>query len=454
MSLENFETELLNYLKTNNANCIQYINNNKKLIDEYYNSNNNLKATYFVCKLNTVILELSSYKLIDKVLSHPLFSGILNEFRQSDIMIRACQNNSNKKLVEWLLTKNISPYIQDEFGKTALMYAAQHYPLFFAVEKFLKYTKKDFIHITDNDGNTALFYGLQNKNIFNKMLKAKFDIHHINNNNENLLLYCCRIDKYQSIDRLLELNIDGNLVNNIGKTAAMYLVENKRFYQLKRLVEKKRINVNYKNKFGETLVSTYIKSYYKGYSDCMESFCNESNYLSFKNYASTFVELIKMGCDFNVVIDDDGNTPIIFFLLTQDYVSANYLLDKSRYLIDLSIKNKLGINASLLSSFLNEKIFDSLEYQKSRNKNKISLDSLKSLLSNNSTFENKNDDANIISMQAQYRYKPTNYTILVQQWYLEILYPNCGAVIKHGNYQLTNSNGSYFIPSKKPINYY
>jgi len=458
MSLQYFEAEFLNLLMNDDLKCIQVIENNSKLIDEHYNATDSLKATIFVAKLNSVVLELSNYKLLEKVLYHPLFAGILAEFRQSDIMIKACQNNKYKKLVEWLLNQEINPDLQDEFGRTALMYAAQHYPLTFAVEKFLKYKNKknDFVNYVDNDGNTALFHGLQNKDVFIKMLKTNlFDVRHVNNNNENLLLYCCRIDKYQSVEKLIDLGLDATLVNNVGKNAAMYLVENKRFHQLEKLVDKTKLNVNYMNKFGETLVSVYLKSYYKGITDCILPFFNESNYLGYKNYASTLMALIKMGCDFNVIIDEDGNTPIIFLLLIEDYVSANYLLKNSKINIDLSHKNKDGISASLLASFLNSRVFDDLDYQKSRNKGKISMSSLTKLIHENRTFDPSfGTDVYYMAMPAQTRYKKSNYSIIVQQWYLEVLYPNCGAVIKHSNHQITNSNGSYVIPHTQTLTYY
>ena len=423
MSQEELELKSLYYIKDNNEECINCINNNKKIIQEYYNEyDNSLAVKKFVDKLKDVIMNLTKFKLMDKVLSHPAFKDIYKEFKESDILIRACQNANNKKLVEWLLTKDIDLYVQDIEGKTALMHAAEHYQMLFAVEKLIE-GSDDHIHITDNNGNTALFYG--NRDVLIRMLKAKFDLNHINNDNENIFLYYCKADKFKLFDLLLNLDINFNLVNNVGKTGAMYLVEHNRFLQLRDLIAKKQINVNYKNKFGDTLVSVFIKNYYRSYNNYMGNFVTEGNYLLYKNAAFTLQELVKAGCDFNVIIDDDCNTPIIFFLLTEDYVSANYILSNCD--IDISVQNKFDISASLLSEFINKNVFDQLQYHKKRNKNRFSYDSLIILIRNNKTFDSSFLNSNNVTMYKQYRYSPSSNTPVIQQWFLEFLYPNIGA---------------------------
>lgn len=57
--------------------------------------------------------------------------------------------------------------------------------------------------------------------------------------------------------------------------------------------------------------------------------------------------LIEYGCDFNVPIDKDGNTPIMYFIMVGDYFATTLLLEKYQNL-DLSIKNKHGFSASYL----------------------------------------------------------------------------------------------------------
>ncbi|ORY32210.1 hypothetical protein LY90DRAFT_626691 [Neocallimastix californiae] len=157
----------------------------------------------------------------------------------------------------------------------------------------------------------------------------------------------------------------------------------------------------------------------------MGNFVTEGNYLLYKNAAFTLQELVKAGCDFNVIIDDDCNTPIIFFLLTEDYVSASYILSNCD--IDVSVQNKFDISASLLSEFINKNVFDQLQYHKKRNKNRFSYDSLINLIRNNKTFDSSFLNSNNVTMYKQYRYSPSSNTPVIQQWFLEFLYPNIGA---------------------------
>jgi len=156
----------------------------------------------------------------------------------------------------------------------------------------------------------------------------------------------------------------------------------------------------------------------------MGNFVTEGNYLLYKNAAFTLQELVKAGCDFNVIIDDDCNTPIIFFLLTEDYVSASYILSNCD--IDVSVQNKFDISASLLSEFINKNVFDQLQYHKKRNKNRFSYDSLINLIRNNKTFDSSFLNSNNVTMYKQYRYSPSSNTPVIQQWFLEFLYPNIG----------------------------
>ena len=117
VNFSSFENEIFADLRNNNNNCINTIESNKKLILE-----SSTFAKDFVQKLNHILLsDITDYTLVDKVLDHPYFSNILSEFRESDILIKACDNN-NKQLVKWLLTKNIDLSIQDAYGRTALMY--------------------------------------------------------------------------------------------------------------------------------------------------------------------------------------------------------------------------------------------------------------------------------------------------------------------------------------------
>jgi len=57
---------------------------------------------------------------------------------------------------------------------------------YFAVESIIIKNNK-FIHLSDIDENTDLFYGTSNKNSIEKMMMASFELYHFNKYYENIL---------------------------------------------------------------------------------------------------------------------------------------------------------------------------------------------------------------------------------------------------------------------------
>jgi len=437
--LQNFENQLFSQLKAENNDYLTTIESNKKIINEYLNSQdvNSIKA--FVHEFNTTVLEakVKNYKPFENVLNHSLFNKVLVAFRNSDIMVRACKI-VNKNAVEWLLKMNINYNYQDENGMNALMHAAEHASLNFALEKIINGGNFD-INMLDNNGNNALFHSTNTPDNLKTMLKTKINKHQLNNDGESLLLYCSRYDKFRSFEKLTKEKIyDPNLCNCVGKTTAMYLVENGRYNELKTFIKKNKIDPNYINKFGQSLVSVFVQKFYRQYiGDIGEiSFSSKYNYIHTKNYALTMLNLVSLGCNFNIPVDKDGNTPIMVFLMMKDYITTKYLLDNCK--IDLSMKNEYGMNASYLSLFIDEEVFNSMEYNKTRNANVISYKALKKAVRENPTFDNAhiNLDENI-SVYPAFKYKnpyliQPNYAIAVEQWMMEVYYPNAGSVITVG----------------------
>jgi len=64
----------------------------------------------------------------------------------------------NKKLIKWLLTMNINYGVQDELGRTALMYAVKYKDEYFAVEKMIH---GKHINLLDKNGNSVLFHACE-----------------------------------------------------------------------------------------------------------------------------------------------------------------------------------------------------------------------------------------------------------------------------------------------------
>jgi len=385
-----FKDQLIINISKENKNCLDLIDKNKKYVEEYFSDNYLNIVKGFVDDLYLLILNEKKFKIIEKLLRHPLMKVVLREFEKSTVLIRVCEDGDNKKAIEWLLTMNIDINLQDDEGRTALMNAVQHWDLESIIDTFLRKKVQD---LADKEGNTALFYACNNTPILKKLVKSNlFDCNHINNDHENALFYCVKRNKLNAISYLIEkTHIDCNLVNNNGKTVAMLLAENTRFNELKSMIESRDdIDINYKNKFDETIVSAFIKSYYSHIEQLMSKDLNsEFNYLKTKNYGNTFKTLIELGCDFNCMVDGDGNTPALFYLMIKDYVSLYYLLENCKNL-DLSIKNKYGINASYLSLFIKENDFDELCY----NRDEINQHSIKSKFINHQSFDYNYVDKN------------------------------------------------------------
>ena len=290
----------------------------------------------------------------------------------------------------------------------------EHASTDFAVSKLLNEKSANML---DNNGNNVLFHATNAPDILKKLLKSNISMNRLNNDGEDALLYSCR---------------------------SMYLVENARYREVESLIKSGKVDPNYCGKNDNTLVSVYIKKYYQQYIGNIgeTNYTSKYNYVVTKNYALTFRVLIDMGCDFNRPIDVDGNTPIVALLMMKDYVSAKYLIDKCKNL-DLSIKNKYGISGSSFRGLIDEKVFDVMEYNKTRNNSSISYQALVDAIGKHKTYEydnkyapeNIDESGDVVALKSivsSYPIKP-EVAKLAEQWVLEVLFPNAGAVITLGN---------------------
>jgi len=369
MQFSEFRNELLIGINKKDLNVISLIDSNEKLVKEYFNENNLNYVRNFVEDLYLPILnekpilsDKKAFKTIENVLKHPLMNVVLNEFRNSNTLIKLCEEGSNDKAVEWLLSNmDMNLTVQDENGKTALMHAVNYIKFEKVIDKFLK-IKGKHLDLTDNEGNTALFHAsLCFISIFEKFLKSNlFDYNHVNKNDENVLLFCAKNGKIKLLDFFLnKSDFDFNHCNKEGKNLAMILAEHGNYSELKTLVKKKNIDVNYQNEFGETIVSFYIKGYYQQIKgELGKDYNTDYHNVVIRSYAETLKVLVKIGCDFNCTIDGDGNTPAMFYMIMEDYVSLKYILDNCE--IDLSKKNKYGVDAIILSLSMKENIFNKI----------------------------------------------------------------------------------------------
>lgn len=340
MDFENFEETFIDDLSNNSFECLEKINEYQVLIEKTFDEKENPeKINNFVNKLNNVILNIKDdFKLVESILRHDSFKNILSIFKKSDILIKACQNE-NVELIKLALSLEVDTCVQNNNGMTALMYAAKNDKLFFFVEKLLDNNDAS-INLENKNGETALFYSVYNMKTLNKFVNCKsVNINHLNKNHENILIYCCKNDILEPLKILCYIDIDVNVVNNEEKTAAIYLVENGRYHEFQ-ILAGGNTDLDYKNKRGETILSVLIKKIY------------EQNHTKDPNtivpYMKILMILVQMDCNFNVSIDEEGNTPLMFFIMIRDFCSINYIMSFNRKL-NVSLKNKNGDSAFTFS---------------------------------------------------------------------------------------------------------
>jgi len=175
------------------------------------------------------------------------------------------------------------------------------------------------------------------------MLSEKKENNQFQNKIETRLISCCKNENYKNYQSILNSTSNVNAVDNEDRNAAMYLVEQGRFEELQLLAEKNS-DLNYKNRNGETLPSILVNKF-------KEFYYQNKSLGTLKCYVNTLTVLVCNGCNFNVEIDKEGNTPLMFFMAIGDLFSATYILEKCSS-IDLSLKNNNNINASYLSLFV------------------------------------------------------------------------------------------------------
>jgi len=355
MNFEQFVTEILTDLKNNNNHALTLLNQNKELIQKNLGTDANIEVMdQFVCDLTNVVIQntKNKFNIIENVLKHSTMTNVYQHFKNSKVMIKSVQME-NKHAFKWLKLIGVSPYVQDENGMNVLMHMVRKKLIF---DSHIKTFASDKIcaNQTDINGRTALFHALNCSTSLWKLLECDININHQDNEGNTALIYCCKIENYSSINSLFRKNIDVNAVDHDGKTAAMYLAMKGKYstvdivggtaaiYEnikgrrsLFQTLQSLNCNFNYVNDRGESVLSLLLKQMY------IPKFIREE---MFDKYISTLVSLLFTNCDFNMPVDEDGNTASMVFLLVNDMDTYNFVL-KYRDDIDLTKKNKYDENA-------------------------------------------------------------------------------------------------------------
>jgi ankyrin repeat protein len=336
MDFEEFLNSFLKDITNDNYDCLNQIDHFKELIEKNFGEKGDEEnIVTFINNLTEIIVQKQNdFKLIESILNKELFSRVLSKFKESHVLIEVCKNG-NEEAAKWLLTLDINTCTQDEKGMTALMYAVKHDELLSFVETLLD-RRDDSINMEDGNGETALFHCIYNMEILNKVANSPVvDINHLNKNEDNVLLYCCKQDILEPIKILAYSKIDVNKIDSEGKMASMYLVDHGRYHEIE-LIAGSKTDFDYRTKNDETVLSILIKNIYK------LNGTDDPNAII--PYIKIFMILVQMDCNFNISIDEEGNTPLMFFIMIKDFCSVGYLMTFSRSL-NVSMKNKLGETA-------------------------------------------------------------------------------------------------------------
>jgi len=345
MDFKIFEEKLLNGLEKHKCRkCIKIIDNNETLIKNNFDNDKNSKIlNEFIEKFNNIIINISNnrsekyYKIFEIILNHKFFANVLSEFRNSTIFVKACKKKK-VELIKWLLTMKINYCVKDEYERTALMYLSRIPILFFAVKKILKdKNTPELLECTDNQGKTAIYYAAANPRAATEIMKAGCNLDHKDNDGNTVLNYCCKNEIFLSFISILcnNNNKSINELNNEGKNAMIYLTEQGNAWELKHL-SKRPIDINFRNENNEGAVTTLIKQIYQPDQKRHPNF--------YIPYYVTMRTLVDRGFDFNIAIDDEGNTPLMFFIMIEDFCTVYYMLKYCKNL-DLSLQNKNGDDA-------------------------------------------------------------------------------------------------------------
>jgi len=369
MDFENFINEILTDVNNNNNACLNKINNNKILIEAHLGKyGDSAKINDFIDKLTNIILnnKKSNLRLIEKILKHSSFENVLNEFKNSRILVEACKEGENKKVIKWLLKLKMNNYVRDGEGRTALMLASKNPKLKFVAKNIIK-QKDGSIDLLDNNGNTALFYAAHNPKLLKTFLRhPNVNNDHVNHDEDTILIYCCRMNLIKSVSMVMtETDININAINKEGRNAAMYAVENGMYKILYHFISRKfnAKYVNEKNGKKENLYTILINEIYYP----KEHF--EIPYY-LQRYLATFKKVVRLGCDPNMPIDEDGNTPLFFFAMIRDVFCVHYIiaLDDVHKNLDYNTVNKHGddivsLCLSLNNDYLMDLIFSRMKRQ-------------------------------------------------------------------------------------------
>ncbi|KAL6593471.1 ankyrin [Neocallimastix californiae] len=256
----------------------------------------------------------------------------ISELKKKDREILNTINN-NAKLVEAHLQNTEKPvHINNivEYLKDAILNEKESYDFYFEI---LNHPLMNVVYSALQESDVVL------KAIYQNNLKAQ--------------------------EWLIEKSVINALRDKKGKNVPMYLLEQENYELYNKYFFKKSVregkyeisipfDINYRSEItNDCIVSIIINKYNEIYTcENIKEIKSKTGIEKIGQLSKLFSDLMILpGCDLNIAIDNEGNTPIMFFLMMEDYPTVSFLVTHYPD-IDLSKKNIHGVNASFLSLFI------------------------------------------------------------------------------------------------------
>ena len=151
------------------------------------------------------------------------YSADKQSAEQSASLFEAAVKN-NALDAQRFINEGIDVNAKGDYGKTALMYAAECNSV--DVAKLLIKAKAD-VNAKDNDGKTALVYTAEynSADVAELLIKAKVGVNAKGDYGETALMYAAACNSVDVAKLLIKAKADVNAKDNDGKTALMYTAE-------------------------------------------------------------------------------------------------------------------------------------------------------------------------------------------------------------------------------------
>lgn len=321
---------------------LQYFKNINLIIEFYKNKNSILHIINDNLSVKNNSKISCDYNIIK------LFSEKLSNENIYETLLNIIPNMKRNKILGYIIDPSFIN-MKNVRGITLLMHTIRrNYSSL--VQKILNTEELD-INIMDNRGYDALRYSIRLENIFNLIFSdPRTNINKKYDNGNTILHEVCIAKSYQTIDIILESDININELNDEHKSAIFYCDENSG----RKLIKHKDIDLdNITDSCGDNILHYCIKNYKVKFIKLLlresninpnkVNMDNQNNihpiFLAVKCYNLYVMEEFINHDLIDCAICDDNNKPLLQYLLENGSISLIY-----KILVNYKNRSKLNLN--------------------------------------------------------------------------------------------------------------